>query len=74
MITADKLVSSYVVHRLQATGVTQTDISYKSAISYPRVNRIMNGRCVITMDELTKLSPLIGLTPNEILNEATKTS
>jgi addiction module HigA family antidote len=53
---------------LRPFGMTQTELSQRIHVSYPRVNEIVNGRRGITPDTALRLSRLFATTPEFWLN------
>jgi len=53
---------------LKPLGMTQTELSERIHVSYPRVNEIVNGKRGITPDTALRLSRLLGTTPEFWLN------
>lgn len=53
---------------LKPLGMTQTELSERIRVSYPRVNEIVNGKRGITPDTALRLAKLFGTTPEFWLN------
>ena len=53
---------------LRPLGITQTELADRIAVSYPRVNEIINGKRGVTPDTALRLAALFGTTPDFWLN------
>jgi addiction module HigA family antidote len=53
---------------LRPIGMTQTELADRIAVSYPRVNELVNGKRGVTPDTALRLSRLFGTSPEFWLN------
>lgn len=53
---------------LELLGMSQTELAERLRVSYPRINRLVNGKRGVTPDTALRLSKLFGTTPGFWLN------
>ena len=51
---------------IDSRGLKQTFVAEKAGIDYDRFNNMLNGRKLITSDDIIKLVPVLGVTPNDL--------
>lgn len=53
---------------LRPRGLTQVELAERIAVSFPRVNELVNGKRGVTVDTALRLARLFGTTPQYWLN------
>ncbi len=58
-----------IKNRLNELDMTQTDLAFASGLAFATVNRILNGKQVLSEKNLSKISSSLCTTPQELSNE-----
>lgn len=60
------IVSANIKQIIKNKGMTQIAVSEKAGYDYDSFNNMLNGRKLITSDDIIRLTPVLGVTPNDL--------
>lgn len=69
----NEIINRYMHNRIIQSGLKLTFVSQKTGISYQRLNRIFNQKAVMSGLELIKLSSVLNITQDELVQLAVGT-
>ena len=60
------IIISNIRQIIKNKGMTQMAVSVKAGYDYNSFNNMLNGRKLITSEDIIKLTPVLGVTPNDL--------
>ncbi|HZK28544.1 MAG TPA: helix-turn-helix transcriptional regulator [Thermoclostridium sp.] len=60
------IVSANIKQIIKNKGMTQIAVSEKAGLDYDSLNNMLNGRKLVGSEDIIKLIPVLGVTPNDL--------